>query len=67
MRKLKLPEVAEKKLELGDYVTVHVPGLNRRQLNSANQNVLQFDRETFIQRVMKQRGKLINLRERSAA
>ena len=67
MRKLKVPEVAEKKLELGDYVTVHVPGLNRKQLNSANPSVMQLDREAFIQRVMKQREKFVNLRVRNAA
>jgi hypothetical protein len=67
MRKLKVPEVAEKKLELGDYVTVHVSDLNRKQVNSAHSCVIQLDREVFIQRAMKQRGKLINLRNRNAA
>ena len=67
MRKLKVPEVAEKKLELGDYVTVHVSGLNRKELNSANPGVMQLDREAFIQRVMKQREKFVNLRVRNAA
>jgi hypothetical protein len=67
MRKFKVPEVAEKKLELGDYVTVHVPGLNREQLNSANPIIMQLDPEAFIQRVMRQQGKLINLRQRNAA
>ena len=65
MRKLKVPEVAEKKLELGDYVTVHVPGL--KQLNSANPSAMQLDREVFIQRVMKQRKKFVNPRIRNAA
>jgi hypothetical protein len=67
MRKLILPEVAEKKLELGDYVTVHVSDLNRKQVNSTHPCVIQLDREACIQRVMKQKGNLINLRNRSAA
>ena len=67
MRKHKLPEVTETKLELGDYVTVHVSGLNRKQANSTHPYVMQLDREAFIQRVMKQKGMLINPRNRSAA
>ena len=67
MRKLKLPEVAEKTLELGDYVTVHASNLNRKQVNSTHSCVIQLDREAFIQRAMKQRGNLINLRNRNAA
>ena len=67
MRKLKVPEVAEKKLELGDYVTVHASDLNRKKIKSTHSCVIQLDREAFIQRAMKQRGNLINLQNRSAA
>lgn len=67
MLKHKMPEVAEKNLELGDYVTVHVPGLNRNQANIANPCIMQVDREAFIQRILKQKGKSIDLRNRSAA
>ncbi|MDX2478734.1 MAG: hypothetical protein QNK24_00185 [Desulfuromusa sp.] len=67
MLKLKMPEVAEKKLELGDYVTVHVPGLNGNQVNNAIPCVMQVDREAFIQRILQQRGKLIDMRNRKAA
>ena len=67
MLKQKTPEVAEKKLEFGDYVTVHVPSLNRTQANNAIPCVMQINREAFVQRTLKQRGKLIEVRNRSAA
>ena len=67
MLKRKMPEPPEKKLELGDYVTVHVPGLNSSQDSNASPCVIQVDREVFIQRTLKQRGKLIDMRNRSAA
>jgi len=67
MLKRKMPEVAEKKLELGDYVTVHVPGLNGNQVNNANLCIMQVHREAFIQRIQKQRGKSIDQRIRHAA
>ena len=67
MLKRKMPEVAEKKLEFGDYVTVHVQDLSSNQVNNANPCVVQVDREVFIQRIQKQRGKLIDERVRSAA
>ena len=67
MLKRKMPEVAEKKLELGDYVTVHVPDLNSNQVNNANLCIMQVHREAFIQRIQQQRGKLIDVRNRNAA
>jgi hypothetical protein len=67
MLKRKMPEVAEKKLELGDYVTVHVPDLNGSQVSNANPCVIQVDREAFIQRILKQRAKFIDVRNRRAA
>jgi hypothetical protein len=67
MLKRKMPEVAEKKLEFGDYVTVHVPSLNRTPANNANSCVIQINREAFVQRTLKQRGKLIDVRNRNAA
>ena len=67
MRKHKLPEVTETKIKLGDYVTVHVSVLNRKQVNSIHPYVMQLDREAFIQRVMKQKGMLISPRNRNAA
>jgi hypothetical protein len=67
MLKRKTSEVAEKKLELGDYVTVHVPSLNRPQANNAIPCVMQLNRERFVQRTLKQRGELIEVRNRNAA
>jgi hypothetical protein len=67
MLKRKMPEVAEKKLEFGDYVTVHLSSLNRSLANNANPCVIQVNREAFIQRALKQRGKLIDVRNRCAA
>lgn len=67
MLKRKMPEDTEKKLELGDYVTVHAPVVSENQVNNANVCILQVHREAFIQRIQKQRGKWIDRRIRNAA
>jgi len=48
----------EKKLFLGDYVTVYVQGAKESQANNgAPQDVL-VQKEAFFQRIIKQRGKM---------
>ena len=49
MLMLKNPEVTEKKLVLGDYITVHMSGLKTSQVN----------REELFQRIQKQRGEVV--------
>lgn len=71
------PEVTDNKLLLGDYITVNVPGLESSEVNRDGRDDKQFRRESFIQRVQKQRGvhskriqeqgKLIDVRLRGAA
>jgi hypothetical protein len=63
MLKREMPVDAEKKLELGDYVTVHLPGLNRHQGDNASERVVQLDREAFFQRAQKQRRELIEMQQ----
>ena len=56
MLMLKNPEVTEKKLVLGDYITVHVSGLETSQVN----------REELFQRIQKQRGEVVQRVEKPA-
>jgi len=53
------PEVSEKKLLLGDYMTVHVAGLKTSDVNGGKQIDMQVCRESFIQRALKERGELL--------
>ena len=56
MLMLKNPEVTEKKLVLGDYITVHMSGLKTSQVN----------REELFQRIQKQRGEVVQRVEKPA-
>jgi hypothetical protein len=58
MLMLKMPEATEKKLVLGDYMTVHVPGLARNQGSGTELCDLQVHREDFFQRIQKERGEI---------
>ena len=68
-------EVTEKKLVLGDYITVQVSGLKTSQVNTGD---MQVNREELFQRIQRQRaeviqeiqkpaGELIDVRLRAAA
>ena len=56
MLMLKNPEVTEKKLVLGDYITVHMSGLKTSQVNTGDTQV---NREELFQRIQKQRGEVV--------
>jgi len=58
---LKTPEVTEKRLVLGDYITVHVSGLKTSQgnKNNAKPGDMQVYREELFQRIQKQRGEVV--------
>ena len=53
---LKNPEVTEKKLVFGDYITVHMSGLETSQGNTRD---MQVHREELFQRIQKQRGEVV--------
>ena len=59
MRILEKPEVTEKKLVLGDYITVHTSGLKPSQGNNAESGDMQVYREELFQRIQKQRGEVV--------
>ena len=59
MLMLKNPEVTEKKLVLGDYITVHMSGLKTSQGNNAKPGDMQVNREELFQRIQKQRGEVV--------
>jgi len=74
----KKPEVTEKRLVLGDYVTVHVPVLETNQDHTKELHDMQVHREELFQRIEKQRGaffrkmqkqggKLVDVRRRGVA
>jgi sRNA-binding carbon storage regulator CsrA len=74
----KKPEVTEKRLVLGDYVTVHVSVLETNQVQNTEPRDMQVHREEFLQRIEKQRGaflqrmqkqggKLVDVRRRGVA
>ena len=52
-------EVTEKKLVLGDYITVHMSGLKTSQVNNAKPGDMQVNREELFQRIQKQRGEVV--------
>ena len=52
-------EVTEKKLVLGDYITVQVSGLKTSQVNNAKPGDMQVNREELFQRIQKQRGEVV--------
>ena len=59
MLMLKTPEVTEKKLVFGDYITVHMSGLKTNQVNNAKPSDMQVYREELFQRIQKQRGEVV--------
>ena len=59
MLMLKNPEATEKRLLLGDYMTVHMSGLKTSRVNNAKPSDLQVHREELHQRIQKQRGELV--------
>ena len=74
----KKPEVSEKELLLGDYVTVHVTEIKNSEVNSDEKRGMKVCRESFVQRARKERGELfqrvqkqsgtlIDVRQRGAA
>jgi sRNA-binding carbon storage regulator CsrA len=74
----KKPEVTEKRLVLGDYVTVHVPASETNQAQVEKPFDMQVHREELFKRIEKQRGvflrkmqkqggKLIDVRRRGVA
>jgi len=60
------PRVEEKKLMLGDYVTVHVSGVKEYQSPIGRGDVL-VQHEDFFQRIVKDRRELSNVQQRKAA
>jgi len=59
MLMLKKPEPTENKLELGDYVSIHMLGLRRGAADSAEPGETQPYREKLFQRIQKQRGEVV--------
>jgi len=57
---------AEKKLVLGDYMTVHVVE-NQKPVGIAAVTGIQTKHEAFFQRIQKERGDLSNVQLRGAA
>ena len=66
MLMLKTPEVTEKKLVFGDYITVHMSGLKTSQVNNAKPGDMQVNREELFQRIQKQRGEVVQRVEKPA-
>lgn len=63
MLMLKNLEVTEKKLVLGDYITIHESGSKTSQENTDN---MQINREELFQRIQKQRGEVVQRVEKPA-
>jgi len=59
MLMLRNPKPTEKKLVLGDYLTVHTSGLKTSQVYNAKPADMQVHREELSQRILKQRGVLV--------
>jgi len=59
MLMLKNPEATEKKLVLGDYMTVHMSGLKTNQVYNTKPGDMQVRREELLQQIQKQRGELV--------
>jgi len=59
MLMLKNPETTEKKLVLGDYMTVHVSGVKSNQVNNSEPSDMQIHREELFLRIEKQRGDVV--------
>lgn len=59
MLKLKKPEVKEKRLVLGDYVSVHRSGRERGNVQNVESCAVLLNREELFQRIEKERGALL--------
>lgn len=59
MNKLEMPKTAEKKLELGDYVSVFEPDATSDRVISGKPFDMQVQRDALFQRIQRQREKLI--------
>jgi sRNA-binding carbon storage regulator CsrA len=59
MLMLKNPEATEKRLVLGDYMTVQVSRIKASQVYNAEPGDMQVRREELHQRIQKQRGELV--------
>lgn len=59
MLTLKLPEVTEKRLVFGDYMTVHVEGLISSPGDGTEACDLQVNREDFFRRIQRERGEIV--------
>jgi len=66
MLMLKNPETTEKKLVLGDYMTVHVSGMKTNQVNNSEPSDMQIHREELFQRIEKQRGDVLQTIQKPA-
>lgn len=64
MLKLEMPKKPEKRLELGDYVTVHMSSLKPVRVYNAEPCDMQVYREELFQRIQKQRGEIIQFNQR---
>lgn len=53
---LKKPQTAEKKLFLGDYVSIHSSGPKRSNVQNSEPCAVLVNREELFQRIQKQRG-----------
>jgi len=64
MLMLKKPEVKEKELDFGDYVSVHVSLPRTSDMQNAESCAVLINREEFFQRIQKQRGALLPLTQK---
>jgi hypothetical protein len=64
---LKKPEITEKRLVLGDYVMIHVPGWKTSQAQNTGSSDMRALREELFQRIQNEVEVSIDLRYRGAA
>ena len=64
MLKLKAPKEPEKKLVLGDYVTVHMSNLKTTRVYNAEPSDMQDYREELFRRIQRQRGEIVQPSQR---
>jgi sRNA-binding carbon storage regulator CsrA len=66
MLMLKNPEATEKKLVLGDYMTVHMSGLKTSRVYNTKPGDMQVHREELLKQIQKQRGELVQRAQKPA-
>ena len=64
MFKLKMPKEPEKKLILGDYVTVNLSSLKTTRVYNAEPLDMQVYREELFQHIQRQRGEVVQHTQR---